>query len=255
MDFTIDYTLEQKVAVVAGGAGGLGRVICKGLAYAGATVVLADMDESMGNEIVKEITDQGKKAIFMKLNVTDSKNVDEVFARVEEELGGTDILVNAAGITRRMDFLDFDEEAFDRIMAVNVKGTFLCAKAAARSMSKKGKGKIINIASVGGLVGLRGTMGYCTSKGAVVQMTRSMALDLANCHINVNAVAPALANTAIAAPVVAHKPTYDSFMAHIPLNRLCEPTDVAAAIQFLASPASDFITGHILPVDGGWTTH
>lgn len=247
------FELHDQVAVVSGGAGGIGVVICQRLAEVGATVILADMNEQVGQETVDGILAKGGKAEFMKLDVTSKENVQRVFDEVEAKYGHVDINVNCAGVTRRMDTLDFDEDAFDWIMKVNVKGTFLCAQAAAQHMVKNKKGKIVNIASVGGLVGLKGTLGYTCSKGAVVQMIRTMALDLAEHGINVNGVAPALNRTAIAAPVINDPATYKSFIDHIPLQRLCEPMDVACAIQFLCSSASDFITGQILPVDGGWT--
>lgn len=247
------FELNDKITVVTGGAGGIGAVICKRLAEAGATIVLADLNEEAGRKTVEEIVSKGGQAVFMKLNVTDKANVQEVFRETENRYGRIDINVNCAGVTKRMDTLDFEEEAFRWIMDVNVTGVFLCAQAAAQCMVKAGKGKIVNIASVGGLVGLKGTIGYACSKGAVVQMIRTMALDLAEHNINVNGVAPALNRTAIAAPVINDPDTYQSFMDKIPLKRLCEPMDVACAIQFLCSSASDFITGQILPVDGGWT--
>ena len=247
------FELKGKVAVVTGGAGGIGVVICQRLAEARATVVVADLNEDVGCGTAEKITAGGGKALFLPLDVTDSGSVQAVFEKVEAEFGGVDINVNCAGVTRRMDTLEFDEKAFRWIMDVNVTGVFLCAQAAARSMVKRGGGKIVNIASVGGLVGLKGSLGYSCSKGAVVQMIRTMALDLAQYHINVNGVAPALNRTAIAAPVINDPETYQSFMDKIPLKRLCEPMDVACAIQFLCSSAADFITGQILPVDGGWT--
>ena len=248
------FSIENKIAVITGGAGGLGQVICKCFAEAGAVVIIADQQEEKGSGIARDITAAGYKGEFMKLNIVESASVKDVFAKVSEKFGRVDITVNCAGITKRMNSLDFDEDAFDNIMGVNVRGMFLCCKAAGNYMAKQGGGKIVNIASVGGLVGLPNTMGYCTSKGAVVQMTKALALDWADYKINVNAVAPAIANTAIAAPVMNDKKTFEFFMSRIPLKRLCEPTDVAYAIQFLSSPASDFITGQILPVDGGWTT-
>ena len=247
------FELKGKVAVVTGGAGGIGVVICQRLAEAGAPVVVADLNEDVGCGTAEKITAGGGKALFLPLDVTDSGSVQAVFEKVEAEFGGVDINVNCAGVTRRMDTLEFDEKAFRWIMDVNVTGVFLCAQAAARSMVKRGGGKIVNIASVGGLVGLKGSLGYSCSKGAVVQMIRTMALDLVQYHINVNGVAPALNRTAIAAPVINDPETYQSFMDKIPLKRLCEPMDVACAIQFLCSSAADFITGQILPVDGGWT--
>ncbi|MCD8148762.1 MAG: SDR family oxidoreductase [Clostridiales bacterium] len=229
-------------------------MICKHLAEVGAIVIIADLNEEAGNRIAGEISSNEGKADFVKLNVTDKENVKALFNEVETRYGSVNINVNCDGVTKRMDTLDFEVDAFRWIMDINVTGVFLCAQTAACHMVKQGGGgKIVNIASVGGLVGLKGSLGYACSKGAVVQMIRTMALDLAEYGINVNGVAPALNRTAIAAPVINDPVTYQSFMDKIPLKRLCDPMDVACAIQFLCSSASDFITGQILPVDGGWT--
>ncbi|MGI6083942.1 MAG: SDR family NAD(P)-dependent oxidoreductase [Acetivibrionales bacterium] len=247
------FRIDGKIAVITGGAGGIGEVICQELARAGAYIVLADYNEERGNAIVDDLNKAGFQAEFSILDVTSSAQVKALFKKVASDHGKVDILVNCAGVTRRMDSLEFDEEAFDRIMAVNVKGVFLCCKYAAQSMVKQNGGKIVNMASIGGVRALRNTMGYCTSKGAVVQMTRAFAMDWAKYKINVNAVGPALNNTPIAAPVMEDKEMYQYFLNHIPLGRLCEPIDVACAVRYLASPAADFVTGQILMVDGGWS--
>ncbi|HZO99262.1 MAG TPA: SDR family oxidoreductase [Terriglobia bacterium] len=246
------FDLHGKVAIVTGGGSGLGRDIGLSMAKAGASVVVADLNPAAGQKTVDEILESSGEAILFELDVADSAGVNEMVRRVVERFGAVHILVNSAGITKRLPPLDFPEEDFDRIIAVNLKGTFLCCQAVARQMAKQGGGKIVNLTSIGGMVGLPNTVAYCASKGGVVQMTRALAIDLARYKINVNAVAPSLANTPIAATVFQNKQTLEWFLSKVPLGRLCEPRDVSAAVLFLSSSASDFVTGHILAVDGGF---
>lgn len=247
---TID--LHGKVAIVTGGGSGLGRHISISMAKAGASVVVADVNPVSGQNTVDEILQLPGQAILFELDVAVSAGVNEMVRTVIQRFGAIHILVNSAGITKRLPPLDFPEEDFDRIIAVNLKGTFLCCQAVARQMAKQGSGKIVNLTSIGGMVALPNTVAYCASKGGVVQMTRALAIDLAPYKINVNAVAPSLANTPIAKTVFQNKQTLDWFLAKVPLGRLCEPQDVSAAVLFLSSPASDFVTGHVLAVDGGF---
>ena len=248
----MSFNLTGKVAIVTGGGSGLGREICLSLAKAGAKIVIADINPVSGQETINDITQLQREATFFELDVADSRRVSEMTRSVVERFGAIDILVNSAGITKRLPPLDFPEEDFDRIIAVNLKGTFLCCQAAARQMAKQGGGKIVNLSSIGGMVGLPNTVAYCASKGGVVQLTRALAIDLAPSKINVNAVAPSLANTPIATTVFQNKQTLDWFLSKVPLGRLCEPSDVSEAVLFLSSFASDFITGHVLAVDGGY---
>ncbi len=246
------YELDGKVAIITGGAGGLGREISLAMHKAGATVVIADINHIEGPKLAEEIKKASGKSEYIKLDVTNSKNVREMCDKVVALFGRIDILINCAGITKRMEPLEFPEEVFDKIIAVNLKGTFLCAQAAARYMTKQGGGKIINIVSIGGMGALPNTVAYCASKGGVVNMTKALAIDLAKYKINVNAIAPALTKTPIAKQVFQDKSTLDWFTSRTPLGRLCEPEDIGNAVLFLSSSVSDFITGHILAVDGGW---
>jgi len=249
----MDLKLKGKVAMVTGGAGGLGREMCISLGAEGAVVVVAESDEKGGRKVAADITEQGGDAACLRLDVTDSAAVASVVDEAVRRYGTVDVLVNAAGITDRRPALEFPEEVFDRIIAVNLKGTFLCCQAVGRIMAEKKKGKIINISSIGGTVGLKNTVAYCASKGGVVQLTRALAVDWAQYNINVNAVAPGLNETTLARQVFQDRQTLDWFLSKIPLGRLCLPREVAAAALFLASEASDYITGHVLAVDGGWT--
>jgi len=244
--------LTGKIAIVTGGGSGLGHDISLTLASAGATVVVADINPDSGQKTVDEIKQSNRDAAFCELDVANSQSVKAMARSVVERFGAINILVNSAGITKRVPPLDFTEEDFDRIIAVNLKGTFLCCQAAARQMVQQGGGKIVNLTSIGGMVGLPNTVAYCASKGGVVQMTRALAIDLAPSKINVNAIAPSLANTPIATSVFQNPKTLEWFLSKVPLGRLCEPRDVSEAVLFLASSASDFITGHVLAVDGGY---
>lgn len=248
----MSFDLTGKIAIVTGGGSGLGYDISLTLANAGATVVIADINAELGLRTANEIQQSGREAMFFELDVANSQGVKEMTCSVVETFGAINILVNSAGITKRLPPLDFPEEDFDRIIAVNLKGTFLCCQAAARQMVQHGGGKIVNLTSIGGMVGLPNTVAYCASKGGVVQMTRALAIDLAPSKINVNAIAPSLANTPIAATVFQNPKTLDWFLSKVPLGRLCEPRDISEAVLFLSSSASDFITGHILAVDGGY---
>ncbi|MGA2761781.1 MAG: SDR family NAD(P)-dependent oxidoreductase [Spirochaetia bacterium] len=246
--------LDGKVGIITGGAGGLGREICLAFAREGVKTVVADMNGEAAAKLAREIEGEKGAAVSFALDVTSSRGVKDLCDFVVKRYGGIDILVNSAGITDRQPALEFPEDSFDRIIAVNLKGTFLCCQGVGRVMAEKKKGKIINMSSIGGTIGLRNTVAYCASKGGVVQITRALAVDWAQYNITVNAIAPALNNTPIARQVFQDKKTLDWFLSKIPLGRLCEPTEVASAAVFLASNAADFITGHILAVDGGWTT-
>jgi 2-deoxy-D-gluconate 3-dehydrogenase len=247
------WNVKGKTVLITGAAGGLGREIAYGFCGEECNVVLADFNEQAGRELEAELKKISPTVLFVPADVTNSKSVEAMCAAAADAYGSLDILINSAGITDRRAALDFPEESFDRIIAVNLKGTFLCCQAAGRIMVKQGGGKIVNLSSIGGTIGLRNTVAYCASKGGVVQLTRALAVDWAQYNINVNAVAPSLNNTPIAKQVFADKKTYEWFLSKIPLGRLCEPRDVSSAVLFLSSEASDYITGHILAVDGGWT--
>lgn len=246
--------LTGKVALVTGAAGGLGRDMVIGLASSGAVVVIADIDVDSCNELLREVESIGGKAITKFLDVTDVYQVRETFDTVFSELGSFDILVNSAGITKRLEPLNYPIDVFNKIIDVNLRGSFYCCQAAANIMAKKKYGKIINIASVGGVVGLPNTVAYCASKGGVVNMTRALAIDLAQYKINVNAIAPALTKTKIATQVFSDENQLKWFMDRIPMGRLCSPQDVANMVVFLSSSQSDFVTGQIIGVDGGWVS-
>jgi NAD(P)-dependent dehydrogenase (short-subunit alcohol dehydrogenase family) len=248
--------LDGAVAVVTGGAGGIGRATAIALASAGATVVIADLvDEAASEAIVTEITRRGGRALAIPTDVSDETAVEASFGEVVTREGSVDILVNNAGIAIRRPATDLALADWDKVVAVNMTGTFLCARAAARHMIARGKGgAIVNVSSIMGLSGggLYPNVSYQASKGAVVNMTRALAIEWAPCGIRVNAVAPTYVRTRLIAPLLDDPDMIARIEAMTPLKRLAEPEEVAAAICFLASPAAAMITGNILPVDGGF---
>jgi NAD(P)-dependent dehydrogenase (short-subunit alcohol dehydrogenase family) len=249
------FGLAEKVVVVTGGGGGIGRAIAGALAEAGAKVIVVDLAADAAQSVARGLT-VGESAVFGRaLDVTDESAVNQLFAGLVAEFGYVDVLVNGAGIALRAPATEHTLEAWDRVMAVNVAGTFLCSRAAARHMIAGARGgAIVNIASIMGISGggLYPNVSYQTSKGAVVNMTRALALEWAKERIRVNAVAPTYVRTDFIKAIVENPELLARIEAMTPLGRLAEPDDVASAVLFLASPAAAMITGHILAVDGGF---
>jgi NAD(P)-dependent dehydrogenase (short-subunit alcohol dehydrogenase family) len=228
------FELKGKTAVVTGAATGIGKATADLLAKAGATVARIDIDPVAG---------------MIVADVADEAAMEKAFAKI----GAVDILVNNAGIAVRKHALNITREDWDRVMAVNVDGLFLCSRIAARTMKQKGGGVIINLASIMGFSGgIYPNPAYQASKGAVVNLTRALALEFAADNIRVNAVAPTWVRTNLTKPIFDNPETLKNLMSHTPLGRLPEVDDIAAAILFLAGPGARFITGVILPVDSGY---
>jgi NAD(P)-dependent dehydrogenase (short-subunit alcohol dehydrogenase family) len=236
------FRLDGKVAVVTGGANGLGKAAAEMLASAGAKVAVLDKAESAGAHLA------------LVADVTDEASLESAFASVVDRLGRVDILVNNAGIVSRGPAVEVKREDWDRVVGINLTGMFLSARIAARHMIAAGQGgAIVNTASIMGLSGgLTPNIAYQTTKGGVVNMTRALALEWVDQRIRVNAVAPAYVRTALTAAFLDRSGIMEMIEAATPMKRLVEPEEVAAAILFLASPAASAITGTILPVDGGY---
>ena len=241
--------------MVTGGAGGIGRATCFALAEAGAHVLVVDRDEGKAKLAAQEIAAAGHQATARRLDVAKEPEVDACFAAIADEFGAVDVLVNNAGIAIRKPSVDLPLADWEAVVAVNTTGVFLCARAVARQMMAEGRGGVIvNIGSIMSLSGggLYPNISYQTTKGALVNMTRALAVEWAPHRIRVNAVAPTYVRTEFIAPLLAQPELMAKVEAMTPLGRMAEPEEVAAAIHFLASPAASMITGHTLPVDGGF---
>ena len=250
------FRLDGRVAIVTGAGRGLGLAFSIALAHAGADVVVTELPgrESDAEETAAEVRAAGRRALVISLDVTQVSSIKAMVKQVVDEWGRIDILVNNAGINIRQFAVDVTEDAWEQIVNVNQKGVFFCSQAVGQHMIARGQGgKIINVASQLGLVGDQQRAVYCATKAAVVNLTRVLALEWAPHAINVNAVAPTYVRTPMVEALVQDKDVHESILRRIPLGRMAEPEEIAGAVVFLASPASDFVTGHTLAVDGGWT--
>jgi 3-oxoacyl-[acyl-carrier protein] reductase len=241
--------LEGKVALITGGAQGIGRAIALLFAGQGAKVTISDINLEKARETCQEIESLGGQAIAISGNVADAKAAEAMMEQAVEKFGGLDILVNNAGITRDGILLRMKEEDWDAVIAVNLKGAFHCTKAALRFFLKRKGGKIVNIASVTGEMGNAGQSNYAASKAGLIGFTKSVAREYANRNIQVNAVAPGFIDTAMSQAIP--EKGREFLIKQIPMERLGTPEDVAEAVLFLASPAADYITGQVLNVNGG----
>jgi 3-oxoacyl-[acyl-carrier protein] reductase len=241
--------LEGKVAIVTGGAQGIGAAIALGLAKEGATVAVLDVNLERASATAKEFEASGLKAKPYQVDVSSFDNVNTVFGEIIKELDRVDILVNNAGVTRDGLLIRMSEQDWDTVIAINLKGVFNCTKAVARQMIKQKSGNIVNIASVVGLFGNAGQFNYAASKAGVIGATKASAKELATRNIRVNAVAPGYIQTAMTASLDESVKT--ALLTRIPAGRLGVPEDVAAAVVFLASDLAQYITGEVLRVDGG----
>jgi len=246
--------LRGKVAIITGAGSGIGRATALLFAEEGAKVVICDIAES-GAEVCKEITEKGGEAMFIRSDVSKVEDVAYLIKKTIEGYGRLDVLINNAGIPSHGTVLDIAVAEWDRVLDVNLKGAFLCSKYAIPEMIKGGGGVIVNVASVLGLVGGKGEVAYCTSKGGLIALTKALALDFAEYKIRVNCICPGSVETPMRQRIMAQKTPEERRAAElkIPIKRVAKPEEIARAILFLASEESSYITGSVLVVDGGWT--
>jgi 2-deoxy-D-gluconate 3-dehydrogenase len=244
------FDLTGRVAIVTGANTGIGQGLAIALAGAGADVAL--VGRTPAEQTAECVRAAGRRAAIIGADLSTVAPVQEVVERTLNELGGVDILVNNAGIIRRADALDFSEEDWDAVIDTNLKSVFFLCQAAARHMVAKGKGKIINIASMLSFQGGIRVPSYTASKSGVAGLTKLLANEWAAKGINVNAIAPGYIATNNTAALQADEARNRQIMERIPAGRWGQPSDLAGAVVFLASDASDYIQGHILAVDGGW---
>lgn len=250
MNQDIHFGLGGRVCIVTGGSQGIGEACARRFSREGAKVVIADIDDARGQPLAAEL-----KAVYVHCDVGDKAQVDGLMDQAVRSHGRIDVLVSNAGIFKAADFLDVTEADFDAVLRVNLKGAFLCGQAAARHMVQSGGGSIVNMSSVNGFLAIPNIASYNVSKGGINQLTRVMALALADKNVRVNAVAPGTIATELAAKaVLTSEEAQRKIMSRTPMKRLGEPMEIADAVAYLASEAASYITGEILVIDGGRMT-
>jgi len=247
--------LDCKVAIVTGSSRGIGKAIAMKFAREGASVVVNSRKKVDAEKVVKEILADGGRAVAVEADVSKAKDVQKLIVATLKSFGKLDIFVNNAGVISYSSFLDLKEEEWDALMAVDLKGVYLCTQAAAKQMIKQGKGgKIINISSIAGFIGFPRLAHYCAAKAGVIELTKQVAIELAPYKINVNSIGPGVINTDMTKGIEDDPKQLKQIISRIPLGRIGEPEDIANAAAFLASDEADYITGEVVFVDGGWLT-
>src|SRR3989339_1042118 len=249
------FELKNKVALVTGGRRGMGRTHALALAGQGAKVIVTDIDAKECLPVVEEIKSKGGDAACFKMDISNAEEVNQVFDEAIKQFGRLDILVNNAGIYFSKPASELTEADWDKMIDINLKGQFLCAQRAAKEMAKNKWGRIINISSVASGqvgVGIAGGAHYTASKGGIIGMSETLAVEWAPLGINVNVVAPGAIDTPMVGAAQIPKAAFDAMISRIPLNRMGRPEEISAMVVFLASEEASYITGAVFYVDGGW---
>jgi NAD(P)-dependent dehydrogenase (short-subunit alcohol dehydrogenase family) len=252
MDSSELFRLKGKIALVTGSAQGLGKEIASSLAQNGCSLVLADI--AYPEETAKQIEEIGSRSISVKADISDEAEVKDMVEKAISEYKKVDILVNNAGISQLSYTAteDLPIEEWDKIIAVNLRGTFLCCKHVGKQMIRSGGGSIINISTTAGMTGVPRAPAYCASKAGIILLTKSLALEWVRYNIRVNAIAPHYLETELTKGLRASEKVYDGLVKQIPMRRFAKPAEVVGTVLFLSSPASSYITGTVIVVDGGF---
>lgn len=247
------FDLTGKLALVTGASRGIGCTTALCLANAGADVVVTSRNLRDAEPTAQAIQEMGRNSLALSLDVRDLESIQRAVDQTVEVYGRIDVLVNNAGLNIQQMAVDVTEEAWDTVLDTNLKGLFFCCQAVGRVMIPRRQGKIVSIASTMAIIGMRLRSAYCASKGGVSQITKVLAIEWAPYNVNVNAVGPTFIETPMIRPFLQDESLREEVLGRIPMGHIGQPEDVAGAVIFLASPASDFVTGHTLFVDGGWT--
>lgn len=240
---------KDKVALVTGGGRGIGREITTRFAKEGADIAICDVNKEAMEDVKKEVESLGRRCVVFETDVTNVQQVDEMISKILDNYKKVDILINNAGITRDGLLVRMSEKDWDAVLDINLKGVFNCTKSVAKPMMKQRWGRIVNIASIIGIMGNAGQANYAASKGGIIAFTKSVAKELASRNVNVNAIAPGFIQTAMTKKLPDNY--REEMLKMIPLNRFGEAVDVANTALFLASDSASYITGHVIQVDGG----
>lgn len=245
--------LKGKVALVTGSSRGVGRAIALAYAREGASVVINyTANQAAGEEVITAIKEMGEKAVLVKADVSKAADAEALVQKGVDEFGGIDILVNNAGLSRPAMLLKMTEDQWDQVVDIHLKGAFLCSQFAARHMKEQNKGKIINVTSVAGIVGTVGQINYSAAKGGLLSFTKSAARELARYNVCVNVICLGIVATDMTEKIRTDEKLKEIYMNRILLKRFAEPDDISPAFVFLSSDESDYITGQLLCVDGGY---